>query len=802
MVKARKLVVELLYLRSPNVPKVKELAREFGVDEEKLKRFWNDDEKCILCGLCVRVCKEKMHVNAIDFVNRGYKKEVTTPYGNYSPICRTCGACAFVCPTGAIELEKITDVKPVKILDEFNLGLTSKGAISILYPQVVPNVPAIDSKSCIRLLTGDCGICKEICKAGAIDYEDKEKIRDLEVGAVILSPGYEIFNASLSGEYGYGRYPNVITSLEFERILSASGPFGGKILRPHDKTVPKKIAFVQCVGSRDTERPWCSSICCMYATKEAMCAKEHAHDLKCKIFFRDLRAFGKGYESYYERAKSEGIEYICETPSTVKQDPITKNLRIQYRANGEVMNEDFDLVVLCIGISPRPLKEMSEKLNLKLNEFGFIDVDRFFRTNLDGVFAAGVSTGPKDIPESVMESDAAASECLALLHDVKGTLIERKEYPPERDVKKEEPRVGIFVCHCGTNIAGVVNVPEVVEYAKTLSNVVHAENNLYTCSADTCKRISDIINEKKLNRVVVASCTPRTHEPLFMDTLREAGLNPYLFEMANIRDQCSWVHMREPERATKKAKDLIRMAVTKVKTNESLYPQYLKVNKSALIIGGGIAGMTSALQIAKQEYDVHLVEKSGELGGYAVKIKHILEGDIKDILKNTVEEVRDNKKIKVYLNSEILNVDGHVGNFKTSIKVDGTQKTIEHGVIIIATGAKEHRPQEYLYGEKENILTQLDLEEKLFNGGMNAKNFVMLQCVGSREAPRNYCSRVCCLEAVKNGLKIKETYPSSEVYVLHRDIRTYGFYEKFYRDAREKGVKFIRYDGEKLRMGG
>lgn len=378
------------------------------------------------------------------------------------------------------------------------MGLDQRPAIYILYPQVVPNKAVIDKNYCLYLNYDACGICKEVCEAEAIDYEQKDKKIELNVGAVILSPGYEIFEASLAGEYGYGRYPNVITSLEFERILSAPGPFGGKVVRPYDKTEPKRIAFLQCVGSRDTERPWCSSVCCMYATKQAIIAKEHSPDLKCKIFYRDIRAFGKGYESYYERAKKEGVEYIKTTISTVKQIPKTKNLKVQYRIDGKVIEEEFDLVILCIGISPKPLKEMAEKLNLKLNEFGFIQTDEHFKTNTGGVFAVGVSTGPKDIPESLMESSAAVSECLALLYDVKGTLIEKREYPPERDVTGEEPRVGVFVCHCGTNIAGVVNVPEVVEYVKTLPNVVYAENNLYTCSANTCERIRKIIDEQKL----------------------------------------------------------------------------------------------------------------------------------------------------------------------------------------------------------------------------------------------------------------------------------------------------------------
>ena len=796
VLKIRKIIAELLLARCPDVQAIQEIANELDVQEVRFKK---KDSDCILCGLCVRMCEERMGRSAIGFTGRGFRRKVEPPFGEHNELCWTCKACDFVCPTGK-KISGLSSINPPRpILSEFNQGLEERPSIYILYPQMVPNKPMIDKNSCVHLQYNKCGICKEVCEADAINYNDVDKRIEIDVGAVLLSPGYEVFDAGEAGEFGYGRYPNVITSLQFERVLSASGPFGGRVVRPYDGSLPKRMAFIQCVGSRDIDRPYCSSVCCMYATKEALIAREHNPDISCKIFYRDIRAFGKGYESYYERAKKEGIEYIKASPSTVKQDPKTRNLKIQYKIDGKLVEEEFELVILCVGISSIKIKALSEKLGLKTNEFGFVDTPDFegVESSIEDVFVAGVATGPKDIPESVMEASAAVSKCMALLHDVKGQLMRRKEYPSERDISKEEPKVGVFVCHCGTNIAGVVNVPEVVEYVQTLPGVVYVENNLYTCSADTCERIKTIIKEQGLNRVVVASCTPRTHEGLFMDTLKEAGLNPYLFEMANIRDQCSWVHMHEPQSATKKAKDLVRMAVTKVKANESLYPKFVKVTKSALVIGGGMAGMTSALQIARQDLDVHLVEKTGELGGFAKKIKYLLDGDIKERLDTLIASVEKNPKIHLHLNSEVVSVNGSVGNLETVIKSGVEEKVIKHGVAIVATGAKEYKPEGYLYGKSKSILTQTELEDRIVHGGVKEKEIVMIQCVGSRESPRDYCSRVCCSTAIKNAIRIKEDSPNANIYILHRDIRTYGFYEKFYRKAREMGVRFVRFDGEK-----
>ncbi len=793
--KARIMVAELLLARCPDSDLIKTIAYAHGVKEPRIRKK-NDD--CIYCGLCVRMCEERMGRSAIGFTGRGPRKKLEPPFGKHNEMCWTCGACNFICPVGK-KVTVLTTKRPfIPIPNTFNMGLDSRPSIFILYPQAVPNKAMIDKNTCIHLNYEACGICKEVCPAGAINYEDKEKKIELNVGAIIVAPGYEPFDAKLKEEYGYGKYPNVVSALEFERILSASGPYSGNVLRPSDKKHPKRIAFIQCVGSRDNERDYCSAVCCMYATKEAVY----------------VRAYSKLFEAYYETAKKQGVRYIRCRPAKIEEVPETRNLIVHYLEEGDKKaSHEYDMVVLSVGmLPPKSAKELAKRLGIELNEFNFCRTSVFspVETVREGIYVAGPFTEPKDIPETVMQASASASRVLSLLSDVKGSLIKVKEYPPEIDVTGQEPRIGVFVCHCGTNIAGVVNVPQVVEYAKTLPNVIWAENFLYTCSADACEKIKERIKEYNLNRVIVASCTPRTHEVLFRSVIREAGLNEYLFEMANIRDQCSWVHMEEKEKSTKKAKDLVRMAVAKAVLLEPLQKGKLPITKGALVIGGGLAGMTSALELAEQGYNVYLVEKEKELGGNLRNIRYLFNGeDPQRELRGIIDKVKGNQKIHLFLESKVESVEGSVGNFKTSIKTKDGIKEVEHGVVIIAVGAKEYKPKEYLYGEDRRVITQRELEEKISSEGISSpKTFVMIQCVGSRDEERPYCSRICCNEAVKNALKIKEISPESNVYLLYRDIRTYGFKESYYTKARKEGVVFIRYredrkpqvskDGDKL----
>jgi heterodisulfide reductase subunit A len=804
VIKARKAMIELQLALCPDSETIQNIAEEYGVKETRLRK---KNEDCFLCGLCVRMCEERMGINAIGFANRGSRREVGPPFDTHSDVCQVCGTCAFICPTERIKLEEISKNEAIPILNEYNEGLNTRSAAYISYPQAVPNKATIDDRYCVHMLKGECKICQEVCEAEAINYEQEEEQIKLNVGAVVLSPGFELFDVQTKEDLGYGHYPNVVTSIEFERIMSTTGPHLGHILRPSDDKEPKNLAFIQCVGSRDCERDYCSSVCCMYATKEAIIAKEHiSGGLQCDIFFMDLRAYSKGFDEYYQKGKELGIEYIRCRPPAIEEVPETKNLVVTYIDEKDLkVTREYDMVVLSVGMDPpKNVKEISEKFGIELNEYNFCKTETFtpVESTREGVYVAGPFTEPKDIPETIMQASGASAKVLSLLKDEKGSLITTKEFPPETDVEGQEPRIGVFVCHCGTNIAGVVNVPSVVEYAKTLPNVVYANNNLYTCSNDTQEVIKEIIKEHNLNRVIVASCTPRTHEPLFRNTIREAGLNQYLFEMANIRDQCSWVHMMEPEKASEKSKDLVRMAVAKAQLLEPLQTRFVPIIKSALVIGGGVAGMSSALELAGQGYDVYLVEREKELGGNLKHIHYLLNGvKPQEELKNLIERVEDNPKLHLYTDTKIENIEGSIGNFKTTLSTQGKSIEFEHGVVIVATGAQEYKPKEYLYEQSEKVVTQVELEERLGAGGEWStpgnnhfpKNIVMIQCVGSRDEERPYCSRICCSVAVKNALKIKEISSDTNVYILYRDVRTYGFREGYYSKARQQDVRFLRY---------
>jgi len=659
-----------------------------------------------------------------------------------------------------------------------------------------------EAKRCLHCtVCSECLQCVVTCKAEAINHNQQDEIVDIDVGALVVVPGFKEFMAGLKYDFGYSRYPDVVSSFEFERILSASGPFTGHVQRLSDGEKPKKIAFLQCVGSRDIScrNGYCSSVCCMYAIKEAVIAKEHMGEVDVTIFFMDMRAFGKDFDKYYERAKAEyGVCFIRARVSDVFQDNGGEQLTVQYTDDtGAVARDRFDMVVLSVGLEPSEnIRRLAEKLKIRIEPNGFIwtELSRPLQTSRPGIFVGGTASGPKDIPETVTQASGTAGKASQLLAEVRNTLTVEREFPPERDVKGIEPRIGVFICHCGINIGGIIDVPAVTEFALSLPNVVHTENNLYTCSQDTQGHIRDMIIEHNLNRVIVASCTPRTHEPMFRETVRDAGLNPYLFEMANIRDQCSWIHMNEPEMATGKAKDLVHMAVAKARLLEPLYAKTMPIKSGAVVIGGGIAGMTASLSLAEQGFQVNLVEKEKQLGGNMRHLHFLSDGtDPKKLLENTIQRVDSHPNIKVWKKATI-DTDGFIGNFMTRIKQNGNEIEVEHGVVIVATGAKEYKPSEYMYESGSNVLTQRELEEKLSKGRFDAKSVVMIQCVGSREEGHMYCSRVCCNTAVKNSLKIKELSPETEVYVLYRDMRTYGFNEEYFFNAREKGVIFIRYD--------
>lgn len=703
------------------------------------------------------------------------------------------------------EARKKMPVRPVKKrmsgFDEIKLGYDEEKA-------------AAEAQRCLNCAgCSECMMCVEACGCDAIDHMMKEEEMVIDTGAIILATGYEKYDPSGLHEYGYQKYPNVVTSGEFERILSASGPFSGHIVRPSDHKEPMKIAWIQCVGSRQMReqgRAYCSSVCCMYSIKEAVIAKEHSPALDCHVYYIDIRAFGKDFDKYYERARDEyGVKFRQARLSSIENVPGGDDLIVKYFVDSvdcdggdEVKEERYDMIVLSAGLVSNSCNEhLSRITGVALNKFGFIDTHPLFRekTSVSGIYTCGAASAPRDIPETVATASASASYACALLKEERHTLTVEKEYPEQRDISNEEPRIGVFICHCGINIGSVVDVPSVTEYAKTLPCVVYAEQNLYTCSQDTQHKMKQVIQEYNINRVLIASCTPRTHEPLFQDTLKESGLNPFLIEFVGIREQCSWVHMKQKGKATQKAKQLVAMGAARARLLAPFQRSSFPVMKKGLVVGGGVAGMTAALNLAEQGFDTYLVEKDKELGGNLRDIYYTIDGeDTQKLLSDTIREIMENEAVTVFTDSEATEIAGYVGNYTTVIRnnVSGEETQIEHGAIIVATGAVGVNTEEYLYGKSNTIVTQTELEKRIADGE-TFKNVTMIQCVGSRDDERPYCSRVCCQTALKNAIRIKERVPESIVTIFYRDMRSYGFYEEYYQKAREMGVNFIRYARER-----
>ncbi|MBW2142145.1 MAG: FAD-dependent oxidoreductase, partial [Deltaproteobacteria bacterium] len=655
----------------------------------------------------------------------------------------------------------------------------------------------------------ECYRCVEACEAEAVTrltHAMKNEPLEINVGAVVLAPGFEAYDPRALPNYHYANHPNVVTALEFERILASGGPTVGRLARPGDGKEPAKIAFLQCIGSRNInqgDNGYCSSVCCMYAVKEAIIAQDHSQEpLDCAIFYMDIRTFGKDFERYYEKAQNEGVRFIRTRIHSL--DPIreTGNLSLRYfTETGEIVVEEFDMVVLSHGVQiSDETAELADRLSVDLDKYRFTEAGPFkpVSTSRPGIYACGVFTGPKDIPSSVVEASAAACLAGVSLNEARGTDTRTLHLPEEIDVSSQEPRIGVFLCNCGVNISSVVDIPDLAEYAAGLPSVVHVEQSLFTCSQDAQDKMKQIIQEHSLNRVVVASCSPRTHESLFQETLQACGLNKYLFEMANIRDQNSWVHKDDPALATRKARDLVRMAVARSNFLHPLVEKKIGINTTALVIGGGVAGMNAALGLAGQGYEVVLAEKEAQLGGLARELTTTIEGaDVQRYLHGLIREVMDHEKIQVLTESLVVDFSGVQGNFTTDLIVGPTmyERKIDHGVVIAATGAKEYRPSEYHFGEDERVTTQIGLSKRLERiGASDLNRVVMIQCVGSRNEENPNCSRVCCQSAVKNAIHIKEMNPDAGVIILNRDIRTYGLLEDYYTQARQLGVIFAHYD--------
>ena len=706
--------------------------------------------------------------------------------------CTGCGICSENCP--------------IEVPNEFDMNLRMRKAVYIPFPQAVPNIATVDKNACI-----ECRTCEKMCPAEAIDLDSSSegKIVEITVHSILVATGFQLFDPSNITQFGYGRYPNVLTSLEFERLMCASGPTGGRILRFTDGKEPRSIVFIQCVGSRSPKyQSYCSRVCCMYATKEAIITKEHDPSIDVTILYNDLRTYGKGFFEYTERARHEyGVNYINAMPQLIEEDPITKRLYVSLENpnTGLLEEKDADLVILCPAMIPNEKSaEVAAKLGIELNNNGFFksrDEFQKIETNIPGIFLIGACSGPKDIPESVAEASAGAVKAILQNYEP----IEPKKLEEALQEHKEveiAPRVGVFVCHCGTNIGGYLNVPEVVEYVRTLPNVVFVEDTLYTCSEDSQVVIKDAIKEHNLNRVIVASCTPRTHEPLFRATCSEAGLNQYLLEMANIREQVSWVHMREPEQATEKAKDLIRMAIHRAMYLEPQDDIRTEVIPAALIIGGGIGGMTAALDIANKGFQVYLIEKRNELGGLLNNL-HMLTHEEKpasEVISPLIHQIKSNSNIEVITGAQIIDVSGSIGNFTIQFESRITNKTVNVGVVIVALGAEELKPRGlYGYGEYQKVKTLLDYEKLREDNQIRKEdNITIILCAGAREKEGiRYCSAICCLNAINNAIETKKELPDVEINILYRDITVTGDNELLYRKAREMGIRFIKYEREK-----
>ncbi len=672
-----------------------------------------------------------------------------------------------------------------------------------------------EAKRCLQCaVCSECMECVRACGPGALLHGERDTEIDLDVGAVVMATGYDAYDPGAKGEYGYRRYPNVLSALEYERMLSASGPTIGEVKRPSDGAHPHKVAFIQCVGSRDQEHDYCSSVCCIFANKQAMLTIDHVPECSPDVFIMDMRAQGKGFDAFYQHAVDRGVNFIRSRPSTIKEDPLTKDLLITWEdEHGELHKSRYDMVVLSTGLEPaRKGQEAAGRLGIALNRHGFCQLKEFdpLETSREGVFVVGPFSEPKDIPDSVAQGSAAAARVMTGLTDSRGTLTVDPVYPAERDVCGEEPRVGVFVCHCGNNIAGVIDVDNVAEYAMKLPGVEYATDTMFTCSSDSLALIREKIEEHHLNRVVVASCTPRTHEPIFQDTLREAGLNPFLFEMANIRDQASWVHKREPAKATDKARDLVRMSVARARLLEPLSKIDVPLTHAVLIVGGGIAGMTAASALGEMGYEVHLVERSAKLGGRVLQVRRTIKGsDPAKVIAAFERRLIDNPNVHIHLEAELVEFHGFVGNFSSVVREkDGKRTSIDHGVVIVATGAREERPDLYGLDKRTDVVTEMELERMLKDddpalAGAKAIGFVL--CAGSLEEGHPYCSRICCQQCVKNAIELKERDSSRPVYVWFKEMRTFGLLEEYYTRARELGVVFTRYtngDGPRVNPDG
>ncbi|MHA1733650.1 MAG: FAD-dependent oxidoreductase [Promethearchaeota archaeon] len=770
----------------------------------------NDCSLCILAPKMVEVARDPN----IDLLTNSELVKLEGEPGRYratvlkkpryveTAMCTACGDCAAACPVGGIP-------------NEFDKGMGERHAVYIPFPSAVPATYAIDPEHCLHLTKGICGDCAKACKRGAINYDQKPEEVTIEVGAVIVATGFSEIKPETLGFFRQFREasPNVLVGMEYERLMCASGPTGGHIVRRSDGHDAKKIAFVQCVGSRNLHDscavPYCSRICCMYAAKEAIITKEHGgDDIECTIFNPESRSYEKNFQDYIDRAESEyGVRFVKGRVGNILASPGKHQIQVSFEDNatGETQHEDFDLAVLACAVVPSESAEALAKiLGAELDLYRWYTPDSIEDMERRNIYICGCALTPTNIQESVAQAWAVSGKAMEKLSAARGTLVREAEYPEEKVVNPEdEPRIGVLVCRCGTNIGGYIDVPAVVDYVKKLPHVTIADENMYSCSSDSQETIKEMIRDNDLNRFIVSSCTPRTHEPLFRETLREAGVNPYLFELVNIRDQDSWVHMNEPEEATQKACDLIRMHVAKVAQLQPQHRQKIEVTKKILVVGGGLSGLEAALTVARQDIPVTIVEKDAELGGIWKDLSPAYDGSFsRDDLNELVAQVTKDPRITVMTKTKLVNLTGFVGNYAATLSSSGEENRDTFGGIVVATGVVQSEVPEKIAGEfPRSVVSQHEFEVTLQSkwDAPERPRIVFHQCAGQRGDPTvpgafSGCGNICCEIAMKQAKKVLELYPDARVTILHRGMQlAWKPSEQFANELRRR-VMFQRYD--------